>query len=227
MVATMDLLCEEINHLSRGNYPSERMLVFSSVILQFDNQVKKIRDVIRTIECQMNLWVSNKFDLLVQEAIRCDRTPGRRPRRSTNDEHTQKVFGRLMLQGKICAAMWWISERSKGSVLSPSDDVTVTVSGKKQSVPVTEALKQKHPHSHPPHSSTLLEPSSLPLLEDIEVTGNHVSLIAHCIKGSAGPGGCDSSHWQDALLCFGLHSRKLCDAVATLTRQFANSLVNW
>ena len=55
-----------------------------------------------------------------------------------------------MLQGKIHAAMRWISERSKGSVLLPSDDVTVTVNGKKRSVPVTEALiKAKAPSLSP------------------------------------------------------------------------------
>lgn len=59
------------------------------------------------------------------------------------------------------------------------------------------------------------------------MTGSHVALVARRIQGSAGPGGCDSSHWQDILLRFGSHSRRLCDAVAGLTRSLANSLVDW
>ena len=59
------------------------------------------------------------------------------------------------------------------------------------------------------------------------MTGSHVALIARRLQGSAEPGGCDSSHWQDIPLRFGSHSRCFCDAVAALTRSLANSLVDW
>ena len=42
-----------------------------------------------------------------------------------------------------------------------------------------------------------------------------------------GPGGCDSSHWQNILLRYGSHSRLLCDSIAGLTRSLSNSLVDW
>ena len=94
-------------------------------------------------------------------------------------------------------------------------------------LPVIDALRSKHPDPHPPHSSTLLIASSLPLLENIEITGSHISIVARRIQGSAGPGGCDAPHWQDILCRFGSCSRRLCDAVAELTRLLANSLVDW
>jgi hypothetical protein len=132
-----------------------------------------------------------------------------------------------MLQGKIRSAVRWLTERSKGSVLNPNDKVTVSTEDGNESVSVVEALRSKHPQSHPPHSSTLLSFDNLPHFEDVEVTGSHIGLIARRIQGSAGPGGCDSAHWQDALLRFGSHSRKLCDAIAYLTRQVSNSIINW
>ena len=58
-----------------------------------------------------------------------------------------------MLQGKIRAAMRWLTERSQGSVFLPNNQVTIMVDGMRQQVPVTEALKLKYPQSHPPHSS--------------------------------------------------------------------------
>ena len=95
------------------------------------------------------------------------------------------------------------------------------------SITVIDALKLKHPALHPPHSSTLLKPTHLPALEDLDITGSHVGVIAHKIQGSAGPGSCDSSHWQDALLRFGRDSERLRDAVAELTRHLTNSFFNW
>ena len=57
--------------------------------------------------------------------------------------------------------------------------------------------------------------------------GAHIGLVARRIQGSVGPGGCDSSHWQDVLLRFGTSSQHLRDAVAGLTRRLANSLIDW
>ena len=84
-----------------------------------------------------------------------------------------------MLHGKVRAAMRWITERFKGSVLLPDDCVSVKIDSTERSVSVVEALKLKHPSPYPPHSMTLLQPPTLPLLEDVDVTGAHVDLVAH------------------------------------------------
>ena len=223
----VSLLTTEIQDLTRGTFPSERALLFSSVILQRDRTIKKGQDILHTRNRRMDLWELNNHDSLVQEAIRCDRPFQTRRRRKNHDEHTKRVFSRLMLLGKIRAAMRWLTNRSKGSVLSPNDQVPSTTNSTTTSISVLEALKQKHPQPHPPHSFSLLQPSSLPLLEDVDVTGAHVGNVAHRIQGSAGPTGCDSFHWQDILLRFGSHSARLRDAVAGLTRHLANSLVEW
>ena len=96
-----------------------------------------------------------------------------------------------------------------------------------QCVCVMDILKNKHPSSHPPHSSTLLDTPQLPTLEDLDITGNHVHFVARNIQGSAGPGGCDALHWQDTLLRFGSCSHRLCDSVADLSRHLANSITDW
>ena len=68
---------------------------------------------------------------------------------------------------------------------------------------------------------------SLPAFEDIEVTGNVIQRAASVIQGSAGPGGCDASHWQDALLRYGAQSSHMRDQVASVARRLANSIVPW
>ena len=222
----IDLLCNEVNLLIRDFFPSERIIIFSSVILQHDRSVRCLRDIKCVLKRRMDLWSDNNIDLLIQEPVRCDCT-FKRPLQSMNEEHVNKVFTRLMLQGKIRPAMPWLTSRAKGHVLSPDNIITVDVDGVAQSMSVVNALKLKHPTSHPPHSSTLLNPPQLPLLEDVEVTGAHIGLTAHRIQGSTGLGGCDSTHWQDILLRFGPHSQRLRDSIADLTHHFANTLVTW
>ena len=90
-----------------------------------------------------------------------------------------------------------------------------------------EALKLKHPQPFSSHSFSILRPPSLLLLEDIDVTGAHIGLVAHWIQGSAGPMGCHSSHCKDVLLRFRSHSERLCDSVSGLTRSLSNSIVDW
>lgn len=92
---------------------------------------------------------------------------------------------------------------------------------------VLDLLISKHSTPLPPHSSTLTESTPLPMLEDIEITGAHINIVAHKIQGSAGPGGCNSSHWWDVLCHYSSNSCCLCDSVADLTRLLSNSLVEW
>ena len=92
------LLTEEIQHLTQKLYSSERLIVFSSVILQRNKMVKKTRDIKDTLERRLSLWCDEKYDILVQEAVRCDH-PFQRIRQG-NDDHITKVFSRLMLQAR-------------------------------------------------------------------------------------------------------------------------------
>jgi hypothetical protein len=219
----IDLLCVEIRHLTRGNYPSDRLIVFSSVILQRDKSVRFGPDIRRTLNRRMSMWENDKFDLLVQETVRCERSFTNQSRhRANNENHIINVFTRLMLQGKVRAAVRWLTERSKGHVLRPTEQIKMIIDGQEKSISVIEALKLKHPAPKPPHSSTLSMPDHLPQLEDLDITGDHVHHIALRIQGSAGPGGCDSKHWQDILLRFGAIASE-----TDLSRLLSNPIFDW
>ena len=68
----VDLLNTEIRLLSRGVFPSERVLVFSLTILQRDRTIRKGQDIVRTLNRRMDLWDHDHYDSLIQEAVRCD-----------------------------------------------------------------------------------------------------------------------------------------------------------
>ena len=107
----VNILTEEINLLTRGTFPSERVIVFSSVILQRDKIVRSTRDIVRTINRRLDLWSQHKYDLLVQEASRCNQIYQNNCRRRDycDSDHNERVFTRLMLLGKVRAAMRWLT----------------------------------------------------------------------------------------------------------------------
>ena len=47
------------------------------------------------------------------------------------------------------------------------------------------------------------------------------------LRGSGGPDGADSYHWQCFLLHYGAHSSRLREAVADLAMHLANGIVDW
>ena len=115
----VDQLSVEMSHLAAGNFPSERILVFSTVILQRNRMLKKGSDIRRVIDERMSKGCNDEFDVLVEEAARCDATLNSYTYKAS-DDHFISVFTRLMLFGKTKAAIRWLSEQSKGRVL-PSD----------------------------------------------------------------------------------------------------------
>ena len=105
----VDALADKFNHLAVGNPPSSRVLVFSSVILQRDKMVRKGADICRLLDRRLQLWQQGQFNL-VQEASHCDQSL----RRTPDEGSTICVFTKLMLQGKLQAAVRWATKRSKG-----------------------------------------------------------------------------------------------------------------
>ena len=83
----VDLLNSEVAQLGAGNYSAERLIVFSSLMLQRDRGVKKMADVRRLLERRMGLWESGEYDLLFQEALRCDKLWKTTHRNDNDNEH--------------------------------------------------------------------------------------------------------------------------------------------
>jgi len=130
-----------------------------------------------------------KFDVLLQEAQRCDGTLNNSFKHSSNSsvDHLVRKFTKLMLQGNVHAAVRWVTERTGGGLLNPTTFVV-------------DALKSKHPEPQIPLYSALPQCESFPFMEDVEVTVAQVQFIAGRLQGGAGPGGCQSAHGRDALL---------------------------
>ena len=223
----VDYLSKEVSYFSSGTCSSERLLVFSSLILQRDRTIRKGVDIRRVIERRLDMWDKENYDVLVQEAVRCDKLLKSHHRARRSESHFTSVFTRLMLLGKVKAAVGWLTDKGNGCVFSHNDYIVETNSnGNEVKVPVLDVLRRKHPEPVVPPSSVLIDCDHLPLLEGVEITGGTIQRVASVIQGSAGPGGCDASHWQDALLRYGAHSSALRESVASAARRLANRLVS-
>ena len=68
---------------------------------------------------------------------------------------------------------------------------------------------------------------ALPTLIEVDVTAEHVQKVAKNLSGGAGVSGLDAAQWQYLLLNHGGASEKLREAMASLTRRLANTVVDW
>ena len=134
-----------------------------------------------------------------------------------------RVFTCLMLHGRVCEAVCFVTDRARGRLLKPSD--TDAKSGKC----VLDVLREFSQCVLPGVSSrdAFVSCTDIPLLVDVDLTSSHVEQVACCLRGSGGPCGADSYHWQCFLLHYGAHSSRLREAVADLAMHLANGIVDW
>ena len=140
----VDSLTEEVSQVAAGNYSADCLFVFSSLMLQRDRMIRKAADIRRVLERHMKMWRNGDFDLLLQEAIKCDKLFKHTQKLDIDNGHIVKVFTRLILQGKVRAAFRLLSEKGGGRVLHPFELVEVRDNhGDVSQLSVLEVLCQK------------------------------------------------------------------------------------
>ena len=96
------------------------------------------------------MWEAGQRSELVHEAERCDRQffAGHLP---MTNEHVERVFNRLMLQGKVRSAVRFLTERSGGGILDLSSDAQGKNGATGKSV--FDVLKEKYSEQGPVDSN--------------------------------------------------------------------------
>ena len=124
--------------------------------------VRKKANIHRLLERRLGLWLQGNVEMLIQEAKHCNQALHWSWHSVVDDETVTRIFTKLMLHGKVKAAICWAIERTRGYVLSPSDlldESFITT--------VMDILCQKHPAPSSDFLS-LLKCKPLPHLEDVE-----------------------------------------------------------
>ena len=117
------------------------------------------------------------------------------------------------MQGKIKAAIRYVSEQTAGGVLS-INDLLPGSSG----MTVGDVMREKHPEGHDADPAALLQGPVLSvqpeLLESLDALT--VKRCALRLTGAAGPSGVDASGWTRMCCSFCLAYVDLCRAIANL-----------
>lgn len=216
-------LTKEVEALSKSEFPSERLIIFISVMLQRNKMVKQAKDIRILLTQRLQHWDENNYDLLINEALSCNKKLNG-SKKDNNDDQVIKVFNRLMIRGKVRDAMNWLVEKGKNGILHPNTEIDSN--GKT----VFDILKEKHPNKTEPDEKLFSMPSEmseLPYMPQILISNEIVEKVARKLHGGGGPGGSNSEHWSDFILRHGQASHQLRDAVASLANKLCNHDVEW
>ena len=139
------------------------------------------------------------------------------PRNTNDDAKVARKFSKLMMKGKVRAALQLLTKET-GAGPMRLDDVV-----EKSEKTVRDILKDKHPQPEPPHPDALLSTDIVdsdfhPVLFD-SITAEAIRKSALLTEGSAGPSGMDAFCWRRLYTAFGEKSNELCSAIAAFAKK--------
>ena len=132
-------------------------MVMPHLLLQKSHHTSKAKDHVVQLERRLKSWAEGDIDQLLHEGHTIQRQliSSRNPKQ---EEQSARTFSRLMMEGKVKAALWLISDQEKGSVL-PLDSLVFTT-GDTPAKTVRDILLEKHPPAKPLVSSAVYEPNN-------------------------------------------------------------------
>ena len=206
-----------------------RFSVLPSLMLQSTRSNSKPKENTLHLQRRMALWQAGNLTSLMSEG-RCLQDLLFRPRkggRKRGEEDEARHFSDLMCQGRVHDALRCLDPGRRGEaggVLNINDTVPLRDGS---SIPVKEALLDKHPEARLPPSEAML-PGDAPGVEGIRfdgLTAEFLKSVAMHSEGSAGPSGMDSACWRRMCSSFKGASTSLCQAIADLSRLLATRVL--
>ena len=152
------------------------MIIFP-LLLQKPSKNSKAKDHVAHLEKRLNLWKTGEISKLLKQGTAIQtRLVSSKP----SAKHNEQVLVRLMLQGKISAALKWIGSQRSG-LLDVDNNIL-------------ETLRKKHPNASEVVDSALLKGPAVEV-EDVifdNIDADLIEKTAKSISGAAGPSGADA-----------------------------------
>ena len=183
-------------------------MILPSLILQKPSSKSKSKEHTECVKRRLELWERGEVLSLLKEAsvIQTRLTSGKKKR---SMEDISRVFSKLVMEGKITAALKFLDSEASNGILTISDDVLAE-------------LKAKHPDAEPASDECLLRGpiNFLPKTFFDSIDEQTILKSALRTKGSAGPSGMDAELYR-RILCsksFANKGKQLREEIAIFTK---------
>ena len=200
-------------------------MIMPALLLQKPHPRSKAKDHVLHLERRLQLWGNGNLRELLDEGRTIQRQLIQNPPKQQED--TARIFAKLMMEGKVRAALRIVTD-SNGIGTLPLDKVVEPEKEKLETV--RNVLLKKHPPKQPPRPSALIEPDSPPpephpvMFEVID--GQLIRSTVLKMDGAAGPSGLDAAAWKRMCTSFKTVSVDLCESLASTARRLCSEYVD-
>lgn len=198
-------------------------MTLPSLMLQKPHAKSKTHDHISCLQRRLTLWEKGDISSLLKEGRALQKSLARSqpPKRvATDDASAARKFSKMMMEGRVRAALKLVSDNSNAGLLNLEEIIDDT-SGKT----VRDVLEDKHPDPKPAHPEALLGDADNdgfhPAIFD-SITAESIRAAALHTQGAAGPSGLDALSWRRLCTAFGQKSNDLCAALAAAARRLSS-----
>ena len=193
-----------------NDFAIKAVMIMPSLLLQKPSYKSGAKQHTECLARRLESWKNADFEALIREArvIQC-KLQSAQNAKTDDPENVGKIFAKLMLQGKVNAAIKLLDRVNVGSVLPLCTDTV-------------QKLKLKHPNGSEAKQSALLT-GEVPFCDPAmfnNLDENRIRQAALRTRGSCGPSGMDANGWRHILASksFGKAGKELCTAVADFAK---------
>ena len=207
-------LTRHIESWNEGKQPISQFslkiaMIMPAILLQKPCKNSKSKQHTEYLAKRLELWFQGNFELLMKEGRAIQEKLKLNSSKFDTPEHTTKVFSKLMLQGKVHAALRVLDKASNRGVASMSEETM-------------EKLHELHPEAQEASDETLAT-GELPYFDPVVfscIDEDSIAKAALRTRGAAGPSGQDAESWRRMLVSknFGKVGKDLRTAIAKMTK---------
>ena len=192
------------------------VMTMPALLLQKPTRKSTAKQHSEYLHRRLQHWKDGNFQALMQEGTAIQDKLKQQTRKDETRDHTAKVFAKLMLQGKVHAALRLLDKAASLGVAELTEQTM-------------KALADLHPTAKPAAESTLLS-GELPYFDPVifsNIDEQAIAKAAMKTRGAAGPSGLDADGWRRILVSknYGNIGKDLRTAIAKLTQRLCTHLM--
>ena len=185
------------------------VMIMPALLLQKPTTKSSAKQHTEYLKKRLCHWTEGKFDELVRDGRAIQHKLKQQSRKDETSEHTAKVFAKLMMRGKVHAALRLLNKAESLGVAELTPETM-------------QKLAELHPKAMPASELTLKE-GEVPYFDPVVFTNIDEQSIAKAAmktRGAAGPSGLDAEGWRRILISrnYGTTGKDLRTALAKMTQ---------